>query len=430
MDKTIKLYQQDVYMREWNSFVLAAITEAEEIKALGGIEVENSFCLIFDKTAFFPEGGGQPSDKGFILKESPVIYVFEKEGIVYHQIKFGPKDFPSTNIDQISKLVGTSVTCRLDWSYRFSNMQRHCGEHILSAVFYDLYGGVNRGFHMGEDYMTIDINLEEKPEFTQFTDEMMLQAEWEANHMIWDNLPVSVRFFDKREDAENIPMRKALAIDEDIILVCVGDESNPAGCVACCGTHPHTTGEVGLIKLYRWENYKGMTRITFDAGSNALTNFRDMSDIFKNLCLRYSADPHSLIDKINREEQKNKQIRQELYELKKIIIAERAKEVIKALDENEHKTIIREYMNLKTDDLLALGRLLPENMPHLIVLISPTENTVLLFSGGTQDCGKIVKDNAGVWGGKGGGRAKNARAMFPSNQNLNCFIDFLQKAYK
>lgn len=443
MNNTVKLYQQDVYLRECESIVQAVITDPEEIKRLGGIEKEGSLCLVLDKTVFFPEGGGQPCDTGYVFNESLVFYVFEKDGIVYHQVIISPEDLPNRETNGFAcELSGRFVKCRINWQQRFSNMQRHCGEHILSAVFYELYGGVNRGFHMGSDYMTIDINLEENPEYTKLTDDMMLKAELEANRMIWDNQKVTVRYFEKREDAENLPMRKALAVEEDIILVCVGDESKPAGCVACCGTHPATTGEVGLIKLYKWESYKGMTRITFDAGQNALAYCRDISDIIKTLCKRFSSDSGSLIDRIIAQEQKNNDVRQEYYELKKTYLEDQIEEILESiqkLPQDKHveftggkavgKVLVREYPVLKTDDLLLLGRRLLSIQSHLIALISTGENTVVLINGGHFDCGRIVKDNAHVWRGKGGGRADNARVMFPSRQDLDCFIEYLKKAY-
>lgn len=291
--------------------------------------------MVLDQTVFFPEGGGQSSDLGQISGEPgtfELVYAFEKDNIVYHQLKIDSGSDFATARETLKEMAGTAVQCRLDWDRRFSHMQRHCGEHILSAVFYELYGGVNRGFHMGADYMTIDINLEENPEFTKMTDEMMSRAEWESNRMVWDNLPVTTRYFKSREEAEGLPMRKALNIDEDIVLVCVGDENKAAGCVACCGTHPHRTGEVGLIKIYRWDNYKGMTRITFDAGPNALENCRIEADLIKSLCRHYSADLDTLMGKIQLREQKSGEIRQELYELKQAYLAEKAQEIGEALD--------------------------------------------------------------------------------------------------
>ncbi|MDD3350466.1 MAG: alanyl-tRNA editing protein [Eubacteriales bacterium] len=413
MEKTRKLYQDQVYATECDSRILALE------------EVGEATSVILDQTIFFAEGGGQPCDLGdFVCPQTGAVlaslsHVTENEGIVSHQIA-GPLTHKLS--------VGDMISSRLDWPRRFLNMQRHCGEHILSAAFYELFGGVNRGFHMGEDYMTIDIALEENPDFTEFTDEMIASAELRANKMIWDNLAVSVRHYNTKEETEGIPMRKALAIEEDITLVCVGDENNAAGCVACCGTHPKQTGAVGLIKIYRYDSYKGMTRITFDAGQPAFQRFCEGEEILKTLCRRNSAEASTLLEKISISEQKSKDIRQELYALKKTYLEEHAAEIEAALSSGE-KIVLREYSVLKIDDLTGLGRLLTKPLRGLVLLISPTENTLYLQSNGTPDCGKIVRDNAAVWRGKGGGKSDNARAIFPARQELDCFVDYLFKAY-
>lgn len=431
MEKTIRLFQNDPYQKTCDSCLMAVITDASEIAALGGSREPDTACLILDRTIFFPEGGGQPPDLGRITGESVALelrHVFEKDEIIYHQFTINTEDKPANTVKSLSTLIGTTLHCELDWNRRFNHMQRHCGEHILSAAFYELYGGVNRGFHMGSDYMTIDISLEENSEFTQMTDEMVLAAEWASNRMIWDNLPVTTRYFKHREEAEGLPMRKALAIEEDIVLVCVGDESKAAGCVACCGTHPGRTGEVGLIKVYRWENYKGMARITFDAGSNALENCRTEADLIKNLCKHYSTDVETLMEKIRLREQKSNETRQELYGLKQAYLAERAREIDEGLATSD-SVLIKKYELLKTDDLLALSKLLPQLPGKIVALVSTKENTIILLSEGTPDCNKIVKDNAAVWRGKGGGRPNSARAMFPGVEDMDCFLDYIQKAY-
>jgi len=431
MEKTLRLYQNDPYEKSCDSRVLTMVTDASEIAALGGKRDQGTACLVFDRTIFFPEGGGQPSDSGTISGESAtfeLLYVFEKDDIVYHQFNINTEDRLANTPESLSALIGTTLHCELDWSRRFSHMQRHCGEHILSAAFYELFGGVNRGFHMGADYMTIDISLEDDPDFTQMTDDMVAAAEWESNRMIWDNLPVTTRYFKHREEAEGLPMRKALTIEEDIVLVCVGDENKASGCVACCGTHPARTGEVGLIKVYGWENYKGMTRITFDAGAGALENYRTQGNLIKDLCKHYSSDAETLMEKIRLREQKSNGIRQDLYELKQAYLAERARELSEDLA-GQGRVLVKKYELLKTDDLLALSKLLPDLSGKLVALVSTKENTLILLSQGTPDCNKIIKDNAAIWRGKGGGRANSARAMFPGAEDMECFLDYINKAF-
>ncbi len=431
MIKTERLYQTDRYLKSCACTVVSVLPDQAEKSDYATNEGSATFLLMLDKTVFFPEGGGQPCDTGYItgsFGELEVLWVFEKDGDIYHRVRPLEVNIASGDPAVLSTLKGETVNCLLNWERRFSHMQRHCGEHILSAVFDDLYGGVNRGFHMGSDYMTIDISLEKDPEFSQMTDDMMQKAEWASNQMVWDNLPVSVRHFISRDEAAAQPMRKPLTIDEDIVLVCVGDESKASGCVACCGTHPHRTGEVGLIKIYRWESYKGMTRITFDAGPNALENCRNDAALIKLLSAQYSSDPKMLADNIKKREQKNNEIRQELYEFKQAFLGDRAAEFSQALSGTD-RVIIKEYEFLKTDDLLALAKILPDISGRLVALVSLRENTLILLSGGAPDCNKIIKDNAAVWKGKGGGRANSARAMFPAKDDMDCFIDFLRKAY-
>ncbi|MGI6751465.1 MAG: alanyl-tRNA editing protein [Anaerovoracaceae bacterium] len=418
---TKKLYPNNMYLKEWEAKVTNIIRDSKEIADLGGLATdENPIAIVLDQTAFFPEGGGQPSDTGHI-GTIPISHVFEKDGVIYHQSR-GEK-LPTQD------LLHQTLPCTIDWAGRFRNMQRHCGEHILSAAFYELYGGVNRGFHMGEDYMTVDIALEENPNYTSFTDEMIKAVEWRSNEYIWNDEPVTIYHFESKEEAALHPMRKALTLDEDITLVCVGNESNAAGCVACCGTHPTTCGQVGLIKIYRWESYKGMTRIYFDAGQDALKNYIQIDEIIKTLGRNYSADKDSLLKKIQLQDNKFKEVRQNLYEFKKAFTEERLKELLKETGENKASVTVKEYPLLKTDDILIMMRGIPDNLHGLLALISPSENTVLLHCNGHVDCGKLIKDNAHIWKGKGGGKAQSARAMFPERQYLDCFIDFIKQAF-
>jgi len=194
-------------------------------------------ALVLSETIFFPEGGGQPWDLGTV-NEVALAGVLEKDGEVYHLLE--------SDAVSAAFVPGQPVRLVLAWERRFDHMQRHCGEHILSGIFFREYGGVNRGFHMGDEYMTIDISLEQNPDITSVTWDMALHAEAEANRIIWQNMPVTTRRFESKEAAAGIPLRKELAIEEDITIVCVGSQDNPRDCVACCGTHPNTSGQVGL----------------------------------------------------------------------------------------------------------------------------------------------------------------------------------------
>lgn len=397
---TIKLYQQDVYMKECTATI---------------VSIEDDL-VVLDQTVFFPVGGGQSCDIGTISGNT-VAEVFEKDNIVYHRL---------SNVCNLHP--GDPVTCSIDWNRRFDNMQRHCGEHILSGICFREFGGINRGFHMGSDYMTIDISLEEDPSITEITWEMAKHAELCTNEVIWSNAPVTVCRFKTREEAEKMPLRKKLAIDEEISIVCVGDISNAADCVACCGTHPSTAGQVGLVKIYKVEHYKGMFRFYFEAGKRALMDYDMKHDIITDLGNRYSAGADDLIGKIDARREKDNAIKEELNMLRRSVIESRVADIRNDMKtEDPEKILLYEFDDMKTDDLLNIGRPIMKEVKKLLLIIAGQDNTLLLFSDGTVNCGQLVKENASIYNGKGGGNATSARAIFPKRESLNTFIELIEK---
>lgn len=401
--RTKRLFRDDVYLR--NSFSkITSVTENNE-KTL----------ITLAETIFFPTGGGQSCDSGKI-NGFGVTDVYELEGEIYHQVDCPPEEFHE----------GDDVALELDWNRRFDNMQRHCGEHILSGIFYRKFGGINRGFHMGDQYMTIDISLEENPDFTKITWEMAKEAELEANEVIWQNLPVITRHFDRKSEAESLPLRKALSIEEDITIVCVGSVDNPSDCVACCGTHPSTAGQVGLIKLYKVESNKGMFRIYFEAGRRALERYRYQYDTLTALENSLSAGSGDLLDKYKSQQEKNREVRTQLHLLKKEIISREALSVKDMLTMRDSLPV-REYELLTADDLAAIAREVTEFIPKILFLVHKPSLTVFLCSDGHIDCGKLVKDNASIYGGKGGGNKTLARAIFSKGEYISVFIDLIEK---
>lgn len=438
---TTKLYQIDTYLKEWDARILAAKPAAD------------GDCLIhLDQTAFFPEGGGQGADHGKVRitgseKETvfSVVDVQEDGDLIWHTVCLpDPADGSSEPTGELCTILseGCKVHCILDWDRRFEHMQRHCGEHLLSGAFYRLFGGANHGFHMGQDYMTIDIALEDQSPVTL---EMAHQAEMLANQAIWDDLPVSVSYFDTREKAEQLPLRKALAFDEAISIVTIGklsetSDTEPADCVACCGTHPSTTGQVGLIKIYKVEKYKDMTRIYCDAGRKALTDYQRKHEILTNEANRYSASVEEFPEKLRIQEEKMNAVRNELYHLKKAYI-EAEKEKLDAalgdIDQSGSKTpvILYPLLHLSMDDAFTMAKSYMGNIragkTHpLLLLYVPTQTSCVLVSDGTVHCGKLVKEYASFYQGKGGGNDVSARAIFTSDEDSRLFADLLSKHLK
>ncbi len=397
--KTRRLFQEDVYMKA----AKAVITDI--------IPSEDGLLLTLDQTIFFPTGGGQSCDRGTAGGLS-IAEVFEKNHEIFHRA-----------VEKECKLsIGDEIDIQIDWERRFDNMQRHCGEHILSGKFYQLYGGVNRGFHMGSDYMTIDISLEENPDYDTITWEMAKAAELETNRAIWENLPVITRRFDRREEAEHLPLRKKLTLEEDISIVCVGSIENPADCVACCGTHPAFSGQVGMVKIYKVESNKGMFRIYFEAGQRAFRQYQSRFDVLTDLENRLSAGFDDLLDKYTAQQEKTKEIRNQLYHLKKWVISREIDDIRAQMT----PAFVRKYDKLSINDILDIGKGLAGSIPTVAFLVHEPSCTVLLFSD-KHDCGRLVRENAHIYSGKGGGGKNSARAIFARPDYADTFIDLIEK---
>ena len=444
---TTKLYQTDTYLKEWDACILAAETASD-----------GRYLIQLDRTAFFPKGGGQGADHGVIRVILPdaqdaafsVIDVQEDGDAIIHTIEFLDPSAKAAAGDAGAPVAakclteGCKVRCTLDWDRRFEHMQRHCGEHILSGAFYRLFGGANHGFHMGQDYMTIDIALEDG---SPVTPEMARQAELLANQVIWDDQPVSVSYFDTREEAEQLPLRKVLAFDEAISIVTIGELSDPApaDCVACCGTHPSTTGQVGLIKIYKVEKYKDMTRIYCDAGRKALADYQQKHEILTELSNQYSSSIEEFPAKLRIQEEKNAAIRSQLHQLKKAWIESESAKLDALLEEvgttddsmiqssgSETPVILYPLEHLSMDDAFTMakpymGTLHAGNAHPLLLLYVKKEHSCVLVSDGTVHCGKLVKEYASFYQGKGGGNDVSARAIFTTDENVRLFADLLGK---
>ena len=408
--KTQRLFKEDVYMKAAEA-VITSLAEANGRRT----------AVTLDKTIFFPTGGGQSCDKGTIAGFQVVdVYEDEKADDIVHVLDCSPADIEGL----AAYKEQNGVQLILDWEHRFDNMQRHCGEHILSGMFFREYGGVNRGFHMGDQYMTIDISLEAMPEFTAITWEMAKHVEECANEAIWQNQPVITRHFDTKKEAENLPLRKALTLEKDITIVCVGSVENPADCVACCGTHPATAGQVGLIKIFKVESNKGMFRIYFEAGKRAFLKYQNELDTLTTLANSLSAGTDDVLSKYHAQVEKNKESRNQLHFLKKEVIARETADMAEALERGEN---VRRYHILSLDDLTVLAREVSPHAKKIAFLVHEPSYTVFLVSDGNVDCGKLVKDNAQIYGGKGGGNKTTARAIFTKDEYVDTFIDLIEK---
>ena len=412
---TDRIYRKDQYKSE-------CMAEVTEVRSRDGKDI-----IACSVSVFYPEGGGQPSDKGMLILEGgsgPSAYiedVQENGDLIIHRT---PVTDPLPN-------EGDHVLCRLDWNRRLTNMQRHCGEHILSGVFADMYGGANRGFHMGESYRTVDIRLGNDPAFSQITPDMCMAAEKRINDIIWNDYPVTVTYFDDPAEAAKMPLRKdlteTLEKSDEISIVTIGSEDNIADCVACCGTHPKSTAQVGILKIYKVEKNKDMFRIYFDCGRMALRDYNKKHRLITDISDRHSAGLDDLEKKMAAEELKNSQIRDHLNTVIRSLARLRAQDILDQADSEPEHVIYRSYPDLTPDDIMKIGKIIGPELEKPALILSEHEHTVMLFSNGNIHCGNLVRENANIYGGKGGGSDVQARAIFPDNKNIETFVDLIDK---
>ena len=234
---TVKLFENNSLLKECTATVTACT------------EKEGQYLVELDQTVFFPEGGGQLSDKGKIA-DVIVSHVSEKDGHIYHEC-----DKPLE--------VGAEVKAVLDWRVRLDRMQQHLGEHLLSYACWKLFKANNIGFHMNEDDVFIDLDKE-------LTEEELLKAELYTNEIIWENRPVHISYMDSTEAVKlKDKMRKFNSkLTGTLRIVSVED----ADICTCCGTHPPFTGMLGSVKVIRHEKHKGGCRVEFVCGSRALAD--------------------------------------------------------------------------------------------------------------------------------------------------------------
>jgi len=402
---TKRIYQKDPYAFETRAVVT-------------GIREKNGRDVIAcDTSVFYPEGGGQPSDIGKVTPEGSdqsfaVTRAFDESlvGDVWHIT-----DAPSGTFS-----TGDSVTLSIDRGLRFRNMQRHCGEHMLSGTMDTLFGGVNKGFHMGDEYITIDIDLGGR----MLTDEELALAERTVNEAIWADLPVTVTWFDDYESSLALPVRKKVPHDGRVSVVTVGDLNAPYDCIACCGTHPARSSEVGLLAIYKCEPNKGMNRIYFDCGKAAFEKLSADSKILAEAARRYSCSPADLTGRLDAEAENISALKARLAGMTSYIKDAEKEKIIGSAGSSGASGYVYSSDVLNADDLLKLGFSVINEVPGLFLIMRhPDSHTCLLLSSSEERrCGTIVKDNAKKFSGKGGGRDDNARAIFPSTSEMDAFI--------
>ena len=330
---TERLYWQDPYLRQFTATIVERTAH------------HGRPALVLDRTAFYPTGGGQPHDRG-TLNEVPVVEVIEREadGAILHILE--------------RPLEAHEVVGRIDWERRFDHMQQHTGQHILSQAFLRQAGAQTVSFHLGEEIVTIDLDR------TGFSEADIEAVEELANQVVLENREVRVRFLDA-ETAVALGLRRPP--DRRGTLRVVEIEAFDRS--ACGGTHVRRTGEVGPIKIVKWERRGGETRVFFLCGWRALRDHRHKHRLLRDLSAALSVGAEGLPEAVAALQRDLKEARKALAVLQSLYV----EQAMPMLEQEARpapfgEILLYVWAQLPAELLPRLARRLCEGRPRLVVL--------------------------------------------------------------
>ena len=365
---TEKLYDTDSYIEEF------------ECKVINLYGYEGDLAVETDRTAFFPEGGGQTADTG-TLGNLEVYDVQIKCGKLLHYVK----NFEE-NYKKIS--VGEKISGKINMKKRFSDMQQHTGEHIFSGIVNKLYGYDNVGFHLGSQVVTLDFNGELK-------NDDICKVENLVNKAIWDNLEVRV-FFPTEKELKTINYRSKKEINEALRLV----EIPGVDMCACCAPHVKRTGEIGIVKVVSSEKHRGGTRVSILCGERALIDKREKLEENKkvsNLFFTKETETFKMAEKLKSD---NAQLSYELSKAKLDFLKLKAQSV-------EDKERIVVFCDIEdTNDLREYADILSEKAKEFAAVFSGKDEDFkyVIITKNDYDVNSLCKELNSQFSGRGGGR--------------------------
>lgn len=372
---TERLYYTDSHMKEFTAAVA------------GCAEGKNGYEIVLDRTAFFPEGGGQFGDRGW-LNDVEVFDTYEKNGVIFHYTKMPLEP-------------GTAVEGRLDYEERFSRMQQHTGEHILSGIVHQLYGYDNVGFHLGADVTTLDFNGELTPEQVQ-------DLELRANKAVFENIPVQI-MYPTKEELKALPYRSKIEIEGQVRIV------NIPGCdmCACCAPHMSTTGEIGLIKILACDKHRGGCRMTIVCGMRALMDYRVKQKSVAEVSVALSAKPDRIGEAVLRQKEQHAKTREQLNRMQAVYLQQKIAEITMA---DSYVCIFEEEL-----DNIAARNFVNDAMERCRgicgAFIGTDESGYRYILGSrTVDMREFAKKLNAQFGGKGGGKPEMVQGSLAGSE--------------
>ena len=392
--KTELLYYNDPYKVNFDATVLSVK------KVTSGGEF---WDVVLDKTCFYPEGGGQPSDSGTIAGIK-VVSVLKKDGEVFHKT-VSPPDFGNVN-------------CQIDWAHRFDFMQQHTGQHILSGALYK-YGYETVSVHQGESVTTIEIDK------IDIKEEDLQNVETLSNNIISKNIKLDSKWVSDAQVAE-LSLRRKSKVSGEIRIISIGDFDK----VACGGVHTGTTGEVQCVKYLSVEKIRGHARISWKIGSRVLQNYGDMASILSTLSTQFSAKQSELLVKVNdvlNSLQENKRLYTQLEER---FIRYRVKDLFNKTGKINNITFFTDIFENESKNLLRnfVSSIRTENK-FLICLINKNDSNFqwILASGGIEfPFSRNRQHLLSLIDARGGGNAPVWQGVADNTDGIDSFFNALE----
>ena len=388
---TSKLFGADAHLTHFMARVESVVTE------------NGKTAVVLDQTAFYPEGGGQPADKGWI-KTSPVVDVqIDDAGRIVH------------SFDCVAEIkVGEEVACEVGWPHRREMMQQHTGQHILSQAFFQLYGAETRGFRINDRLAEIDLTLELQPEEIE---QAIVHAEELSNSIVFDNREIRIHEVTP-EQAARLPLRKESFITDCIRVIEIDDfDWSPCG-----GTHAKRTGEVGLIAVRAWERAKKMTRLHFVCGSRALRDYRLANKSAEAVALKLTVGREEIEASVARLLNDNKRLSRRVRELDELAAKIEAADLLASTAAVEGLRIVEKvFADRDFEEVKSLAHRLVDGEGVVALLaVREAETARLVFARSANvsaDMNALMKAACERLGGRGGGKPDFAQGGGDASQS-------------
>jgi len=394
-----RLYYEEPYLQEFKG------------KILEKIKINSKSAIILDKTCFYPTSGGQPNDLGFIQNIS-IIDVIEDNDKIIHVLK-----------NDIREKCGEVVIGKINWERRFDHMQQHSGQHILSAAFEKLWNADTVSFHLGDEICTLDIMKDD------ITPEEVKRGEILANNVVLENKPIKVYFVDQ-EEANKLNLRKIPPQKGDIRIVEIKDFD----ICACCGTHCRATGEVGLIKITKWEKRGEKIRLEFICGWRAWEDYLWKNELIKNVSNKLTIKDSELVEAIDRMLQEQKEIRKELKEFKEKLQEYEARNLINESSpvDDGIKIINKVFEEKNFQEVMGLVQKIINLDDNVVVLAGikskrKSEGAKILFACSRAlkyDMNRLIREAGKFIEGRGGGTPNFAQAGGKKAEGIEDSLNF------